>query len=92
MASRVQRLCTELGWFSLEKLIEQFKDDLELDKHLSEYRELLEVEHMNSKLAEVMYRKGIKTCKELVAYSAEELAAYLHLSTGFVALVRLFTH
>ena len=75
MASRLQRLCAELGWFSLERLIKNFKPKLQFDQNLSllytECHEVFQCEGVNGsvKIVAMLKSIGIKTWKDLVMFS-----------------------
>ena len=87
MASRVQRLCAEIGWFSMENIIKQFKPQLVYETNLQDCKEILFLPNcsMNPRLADSLRQLGMKTCQDIVMnkLTPEILANKLQLMSGF---------
>lgn len=82
-SGRMQKFCAEIGSVLLERIIKNFKENL--DFHVpKELKSLFTVPLMNKKIARILFDAlNISNVRELAEASAEKIAHQFHLSMDF---------
>ena len=79
---RVERLCDELGWTAFTALIKQLRSTVFVT-NTKGCEELLKLQGITPKLAMMLHDSGINSIASLANAVVRDVAAYLHLKTGF---------
>ncbi len=81
-ASKMQRFCTQLGWTSMEKIVQYVKSQLNIKK-TKELKELLKIPGINKKFAKLLIDIDIHSAEELISYSTDKLMEKIHLTFNY---------
>jgi DNA polymerase theta len=82
MSGRIERLCAELGWKSMEAMCKHIRTVIYLGKS-SKCRELLDIPVVTPKLADLLIEFGIQSVGQLAEASVPALVDYIRLKSEF---------